>query len=210
VVRAAVSASEWLLAAPPAGSLLVPADLRLLAVRLLAAAPPGQPGAGRLAVTRVPQALIGPAPGPAVLHWRGGRAVAYCSDAQVTGRAAEALSALAGRAALLASPASPDLGIAAAEFTPVPHALLPPGLHPAAAFRRSTAITFAVCAELITADLAETLTRLFSAQPADADASYSAAGRYRGAPPGRQAGPGQDDVPRAAARPGTARRRLHG
>jgi hypothetical protein len=190
----------------------VPADLRLLAVRLLAAAPPGQPGAGRLAVTRVPQALIGPAPGPAVLHWRGGRAVAYCADTQVTGRAAEALSALASRAALLTSPASPDLGITVAEFTPVPHALLPPGLHPAAAFRRSTSITFAVCAELITADLAETLTRLFSARPAEtgAIASDSAAGRYRGAPPRRQAGPGQDDVLRAAARPGTARRRLHG
>jgi hypothetical protein len=189
VVRAFLSDSEWVLAVPPPGSPLLAADLRRLAPQLLAAVPAKVPWPGGFLVWPVPPSLIGARLGPAVLHYRSGRSVIYCADTQVTSRAAEALSALASRAAGLTWPALPGFAVTDVEIARVGHAQLPPGVHPAAAFRRGTRITIAVCSDLITPDLAAALASLGSAQCSllarlDQDSR-------RNGPAGRQPGPDQ-------------------
>ena len=189
VVRAFLSDSEWVLAVPPPGIPLLAADLRGLAPHLLAAVPARMPWPGGVLVSPVPQSLIGAWPGPAVLHYRGGCSVIYCADSHVTSLAAEALSALASRAAGLTWPALPALAVTDVEIARVGHAQLPPGVHPAAAFRRGTRITIAVCSDLITPDLAAALASLCSAQCSLL--ARPGQGSRRNGPAGRQPGPDQ-------------------
>jgi hypothetical protein len=190
VVRAVISSSEWVLAAPPPDSPLTPAGLRRLALGLLAAARDISQAPGGFELRPVPRSLIDPRLGLALLHYRDGRSVTYCPASQVTIRAAEALSALASRAAGASSPATPGCDVTDIEIARVGHAQLPPRVHPAAAFRRGTRLTIAICSDLITPDLAAALGSLGSAQ-CSLLAGYGQDSRRNG-PAGRKPGPDQD------------------
>jgi hypothetical protein len=112
----------------------------------------------------VPEHLIDPRLGLAVLHCQSGQTAIYCADSQITGRAAEALSALASRAARIVSLAPPPDPGHLVTVTRVNHELLPADLHPAVAIHRSKDADFLVCRDLITPGLAMTLSLLATAQ----------------------------------------------
>src|SRR5437763_1840557 len=83
VIRHVLSAGRWAMAVPPSGSVVRPWVLQTSALRLLARARPDAHGWREWEIVRVPQPVIDPRLGPAVLHHRCGRTVVYCADSQL-------------------------------------------------------------------------------------------------------------------------------
>lgn len=154
------SGSEWaLVIAPPdlSAPCLPPDRLTGPYIRAL----PGQ-----FALVRVP----GPAEpdfGLAVLHYRRGQTKTYCLGTQIaTDRAACVLSALVGQA--IDSVLSGQAAVEGADLepritvTPVGHDLLTADLHPAAALANGHDLTIFACSDLITPQLGEVLSSLWT------------------------------------------------
>jgi hypothetical protein len=154
------SGTEWAL-------VIAPPDLS--APRLPPGCHPGpyiRPLPGQFALVRV----SGPAEpdlGLAVLHYRQGQTRTYCLDTQIaTDRAACVLSALAGQAidSALAGQAAGDGADLEPRIAviPVEHDLLPASLHPAAALADGDDLTIFACSDLITPQLGEVLSTLWT------------------------------------------------
>jgi hypothetical protein len=164
VVRVVLPVSGWALVVPPPGTSLEPGEARRLVQSLLVCVPHGLAGPAGSSLVRVPDSMIDRRLGPAVLHCTLEQTVTYCAASQVTARAAAALSALAGRAALIAPGPAGDRPPPVMEVKRVSHSLLPAGLHPAVAVQHAGQhMAFAVCAELITSTMAAVLGALGSA-----------------------------------------------
>jgi hypothetical protein len=153
VARIALGPGEWVLvllggsneAHPPAREVIrgLEADSERLA-------------GGRYAITRTQPGVLDPATGPAFLHHSRARTVIYCAADQITAQAADALAALAARAAEF-MPSAADRSVCEASVTCVGHGQLPEALHPAVATVRPSEITAYVCSHLITRELAGAL-----------------------------------------------------
>ena len=154
-MRIPLGLSEWALVVPPSGPRARRASAADLPGPLFVRPPPGQ-----FALVRLP-GPVDPNLGLAVLHYRRGRTRIYCSRDHITARAAWVLSALAGHAFDEASGPESNLTV-----TPLGHSLLPAELHPAASLMSGHRLTCYVCADLITADLAEVLGVLWTAHVA--------------------------------------------
>lgn len=123
---------------------------------------------GQFTLVRVPDG-IDPCLGLAVLHYRRGHTLVYCPKAHIANdRTARKLSALGGQVIGDVTYPAPVLTVA-----PVDHLLLPASLHPAevvpppggpADMTAGRDIMIAVCADMITAELAGVLSVLWTAQ----------------------------------------------
>jgi hypothetical protein len=159
VIRVDMGLSEWalVLALPRAASSPVappPGGLAGMLARL---------PASRLGVVRVP-GLADTCLGLAVLHYLNGKAVIYCTASQVTDFAAGVLSALAEQVMYgLAQPGTRITVTQAGHFELLAEE---EGRHPAKVEIAGDEVTFSVCSDSITAELALALGLLWTAQAA--------------------------------------------
>jgi hypothetical protein len=171
ITRISLEADDWALVGAGSGPLHEPDRVSMLASRardLVTGYPPTAGGdRERLTFVRVPG--IDPVLGAAVLYYspRTGT-TAYCAASQITVRAAAALQALLPAVGPLhtgalrhmrARPAMPHVSI-----VPVQHDQLGLERHPAALAVEVWQVTALVCADMITARLADILAALCTAQ----------------------------------------------
>ena len=117
--------------------------------------PPGQ----RYAIARTQPGVPASWSGPAVLHHSSAGIVLYCPADQITAQAADALAALAARAAEFLRP-EPACQVSVMR---VGHRDLPTALHPAVLTVRPSEVTAYVCSRLITSEVAAAMGLLCTA-----------------------------------------------
>ena len=154
------SGSEWALVVAPPG---------LHGLCLAPPCPTGpyiRPLPGQFALFRVP-GLAELGLGLAVLHYRRGQTMTYCLGNQITDRAASVLPALAGQAidSAVAGQAAGETADLDPRITviPVGHDVLPADLHPAAPLADGHDVAIFACSALITPQLGEVLSTLWTA-----------------------------------------------
>jgi hypothetical protein len=111
----------------------------------------------RFAIVACDPGTVDPGLGPAVLHYRRGQTHVYCPRDTITTAAACVVAGLAGQVIDGGTPPGPRIAITAAGHFELPR-------HPAMAVIRGHDVTIAVCSDLITAELAEVLGLLCTAQ----------------------------------------------
>lgn len=165
VVRVRLGPDRWALARIPAlGRGCEPSreEVRRLAGRLVCCYG-ANAGQRRLAVVRVPDSEIVPDIGPALVVYSAGGTTVYCAAGQIWRAAAEALEVLAGGDGGQIPGEGPSglvLRLARMEH----EQLTGMHRHPGFAGGRGRDVTAWVCADLVTAEIAETLACLADAQ----------------------------------------------
>ncbi len=164
VVRVRLGPDRWALAripAPGRGCCPSREQVRRFAGRLVCCYGVNA-GQCRLAVVRVPDSVIVPVIGPALVVGSAAGTTIYCAAGQIGPAAAEALEVLAGRAGGQTPGGSGGLVLRVVRME---HEQLT-GLHrhPGFAGARGRDVTARLCADLVSAQIAETLARLADAQ----------------------------------------------